>query len=75
MKDTIKEKIDLFGVKNESYFSLYANYYYLIGEYQKGIDFLSLALQEKIPFSYEITYNLASLKNAIDNRIRSLWLF
>lgn len=69
-----KKKLDLFKLKNESYYTLLANYYYLNEEYSKGIELLESALKE-FPFSFEILYNLASLKSAVFEYVESLWLF
>lgn len=69
-----KEKLDKINIRNEWYYSLFANYYYQTGEYEQGIILLDKALTE-IPFSFEITFNLASLKSAIGDQIESLWLF
>lgn len=69
-----KEKLDKIIIRNEAYYSLFSNYYYLIHEYQQGIILLEEAIKE-FPFSFEIFYNLATLKSAIGEQIHSLWLF
>lgn len=69
-----KLKLDEFKIHNEMYYSLYSNYLYLKGDYASGIKLLEEAM-EKIPFSFEITYNLATLKSVIGEFFESLKLF
>ncbi|MGN7478785.1 sulfatase-like hydrolase/transferase [Solibacillus silvestris] len=69
-----KKRLDELNIRNESYYALFANYYYLIGEHQKGITLLEGATKD-FPFSFEILYNLASLKSAVHKQLESLWLF
>ncbi|NLY80595.1 MAG: sulfatase-like hydrolase/transferase [Lysinibacillus sp.] len=69
-----KLKLDKLSVYNEGFYSLYANYYYLTGNYEEGISLLEEGMKQ-IPFSFEITYNLALLKSLIGDFINSLYLF
>lgn len=69
-----KEKLDEFKVHNQTYYSLYSNYFYFSGNYEEGISLLEDA-RIKIPFSFEITYNLATLKSVIGDFVESLNLF
>ncbi len=69
-----KEKLDELNIHSEDYYSLYSNYYYLTEEYEKGISLLDSAVK-KIPHSFEITYNLASLIVANGEYVESLLLF
>ncbi|MFJ7663182.1 sulfatase-like hydrolase/transferase [Lysinibacillus sp. NPDC097162] len=70
-----KEKLDGISIRNESYYSLFANYYYLINEFQQGITLLEEEALKEFPFSFEIVYNLATLKSAVGELIESLWMF
>jgi len=70
-----KEKLDKISIRNESYYSLFANYYYLLSEYQLGITLLEDEALKEFPFSFEIIFNLATLKSAVGEHIDSLWMF
>ncbi len=70
-----KVKLDAISIRNESYYSLSANYYYQLSEYQLGITLLEEEALKEFPFSFEIVYNLAILKSAIGEYIDSLWIF
>ncbi len=70
-----KKKLDGTSLRNESYYTLFANYYYLNGEFQQGITLLEEEAIKEFPFSFEIVYNLATLKSAIGEHINSLWMF
>lgn len=72
--DVAKNILDSLSVKNEFYYSLYANYYYLLGQYEDGINVLLEGL-ESLPYSYELPYNLASLKCANEDYVEGFWLF
>lgn len=69
-----KNQLDTLNVKSEFYYSLYANYYYLLGSFNEGIDVLIEGLKH-LPYSYELTYNLASLKCANEEIVEGFWLF
>ena len=67
-------KLDNSEIKNETYYSLYSNYYYLTNNCEAGIALLEKAMKE-IPFSFEITYNLATLKSVVGDFFDSMYLF
>lgn len=69
-----KSILDTFDVKNEFYYSLYANYYYMLGQYEEGINILLEGL-ENLPYSYELAYNLASLKCANEDYVEGFWFY
>lgn len=69
-----KEKLEKLTIHNEGYYSLFANYYYLTGNYEEGIKLLDEG-KKQIPFSFEILFNLAILKSIVGDIIESLVIF
>lgn len=72
--DIAKNILDTLDAKNEFYYCLYANYYYLSQQFDKGIKKLEDGLSN-LPYSYEITYNLASLNCAKEDYLEGFYLF
>lgn len=58
--DQVKEALENFPIKNEFYYTASANYYYSVGEMDKGIELLEDSLKD-FSNSFEIHFNLATL--------------
>lgn len=72
--EAAKEILQMLTVRNESYFTTYSNYFYLKGDFQGGINLLEEGIKE-LPYSFEILFNLASLKSIIGELVEAAFLF